>query len=108
MAVDLEHELVGALLAHVGDISQVEDAGRSGLVLSTLGEEQQALAGLAGPGSDGVGNGGLLVLEERGELLGLDSLLAEVEVAFGEAKTPEGEKVRYCLPRATTIEISLT
>lgn len=59
-----------------------------GLVLSALGEEKQTLAGLAGPGSDGVGNAGLLVLVEDGELLALNSLLVEVEEALGETEAP--------------------
>lgn len=58
------------------------------LVLSALGDEEQTLAGLAGPGGDGVGNSGLLVLVELGQLLGLNSLIVEVEETLGEAQAP--------------------
>lgn len=64
LATNLEDELVGALLGDVGDISQAEDTGGGGLVLGTLDEEKQTLAGLGGPGGDGVGDSGLLVLVE--------------------------------------------
>lgn len=67
---------------------EVEDSSGGGLVLGALGEEKQTLAGLAGPGSGGVGNTGLLVLVEDGELLALNSLLVEVEEALGETETP--------------------
>ena len=63
-----------------------------GLVLGALGDEQQTLAGLAGPGSDGVGNGGLLVLVEVDELLSLNSLVVEVEEALGKAQAPENNE----------------
>ena len=67
---------------------QVEDARRSGLVLGALGHEKQTLAGLGGPGSGGVCDGGLLVLVEDRELLSLNRLIAEVEEALREAETP--------------------
>jgi hypothetical protein len=75
---------------------KVEDASGGGLVLSALGEEKETLASLAGPGSDGVGDGGLLVLVENGELLALNSLLAEVEVALGETETPKRTNSLAC------------
>lgn len=62
------------------------------LVLGALSDEQQTLAGLAGPGGDGVGNGGLLVLVEVGKLLSLNSLIVEVEEALGEAQAPVKQK----------------
>lgn len=71
---------------------KVENASGGGLVLGALGEEKQTLAGLAGPGSGGVGDGGLLVLVEDGELLALNGLLVEVEEALGETETPETKK----------------
>lgn len=61
---------------------QVEDASGGSLVLSTLGKEKQALAGLSGPGGSGRSGG------SGGQVLGLDGLLAEVEVALGEAQAP--------------------
>lgn len=107
VAVQLEEELIGALLGNIGNIGlfhvspvpfgaiihpcgtyQADDASGSSLVLSTLGEEEQTLAGLAGPGDDRVGDSGLLVATEDGQLLGLDSIVAEVEEALGEAEAP--------------------
>lgn len=72
---------------------EVENASGGGLVLSALGEEKQALAGLAGPSGGGVGDGGLLVLVEDGELLALNGLLVEVENTLGETETPETKKI---------------
>jgi hypothetical protein len=71
---------------------QVDDVARMSLVLGALGDEQQTLAGLAGPGGDGVGNSGLLVLVEVDELLGLNSLIVEVEEALSEAQAPENNE----------------
>lgn len=71
---------------------QVDDVAGVSLVLSALGDEKQTLAGLAGPGSDGVGNGGLLVLVEAGKLLGLNSLVVEVEETLSKAQAPERNK----------------
>lgn len=108
LAVDLEVQLSGAFLGNVGNISlaselatgatfirlsimftdQVEDTGGGGLVLCALGEEQKTLAGLAGPGGDGVGDGGLLVLVEGRQLLRLNSVVAEVEETLGETEAP--------------------
>jgi hypothetical protein len=69
-------------------IYQTDNASGGSLVLSALGEEEQTLAGLAGPGDDRVGDSGLLVTAEDGELLGLDSIVAEVEETLGEAEAP--------------------
>ena len=85
---NLEVELVGAILGDVGSVSQVEDTGGVGLVLSTLGEEDETLTGLAGPGGNRVGDSRLLVLVEDVEVLALDGLLLEVEETLGEAKAP--------------------
>ncbi|MBZ6375606.1 MAG: hypothetical protein LBE67_11580 [Kocuria palustris] len=71
---------------------EVENASGGGLILSALGEEEQTLAGLAGPSRGGVGNSGLLVLVEDGELLALNSLLVEVEEALGKTEAPEKSK----------------
>lgn len=103
MAVDLEVELV-ALLDDVTDIGlqasvtlhticlqetyQVDNSTRSGLVFGALGQEEQALAGLAGPGGDGVSNGRLLILVEDVELFVGDRLIIEVNKALGEAQAP--------------------
>jgi hypothetical protein len=67
---------------------QREDTSRGGLVLNTLGEEQQTLARLACPSSNGVSNSSLLTLEVVRERLDLDGLLAEVEVALDKTKAP--------------------
>lgn len=67
---------------------QREDTSGGGLVLSALGEEQQTLAGLAGPGGERVRDGGLLSLEVLGEGLDLNGLVVEVEVALDEAEAP--------------------
>lgn len=85
---NLEVELVGAILGDVGSVTKVDDTSGVSLVLSTLGEEGETLAGLAGPGSNGVGDGRLLVLVEDVEVLALDGLLLEVEETLGEAKAP--------------------
>lgn len=60
----------------------------SGLVLGALGQEDETLASLAGPSSDGVGDSRLLILVEDRQLLGLDGLILEVDEALGEAQTP--------------------
>lgn len=67
---------------------QAEDTSGGGLVLSAFGEEEQTLTGLASPGGDRVGNSGLLVLVEDSELLGLDSVILEVEETLGETERP--------------------
>lgn len=67
---------------------QADDSCRSSLVLSTLGDEKETLAGLAGPRDDGVGDSSLLVGAVGAQLLSLNGFIAEVEEALGEAKTP--------------------
>lgn len=105
VAVPLEEEVGDAILGNISDLSlrivlariikscdgvtnQVDDASGVSLVLSALGEEEQALAGLAGPGSGGVGSAQLLVLEVLAELLDLDGVVGEPEVALGETEAP--------------------
>lgn len=75
---------------------QREDTSRGGLVLNTLGEEQQTLARLAGPSSNGVSNSSLLTLEVVRERLDLDGLLAEVEVALDKTKAPVCDPLASC------------
>lgn len=70
---------------------QAENTSGGGLVFSALGEEKETLTGLASPGGNRVGNSGLLVLVEDSELLGLDSIILEVEETLGETERP----VRY-------------
>jgi hypothetical protein len=67
---------------------QVEDDEGSGLVLGVLCAEEQALAGLTGPGGGRVGDGRLLVGKVVPELLDLDGVIAEPEVALGEDEAP--------------------
>lgn len=75
----------------ISNTYQAEDTSGGGLVLSALGEEEQTLTGLASPGGNRVGDSGLLVLVEDSELLGLDSVILEVEETLGETERP----VRY-------------
>ena len=78
VTVELEGELAGAGLLDLLCVGKVERTAWSSLVLAVLVEEEQALAGLAGPGSGGAG--GVLALGEVGlEVRGLDWLLAEPE-----------------------------
>lgn len=111
LAVELEDELVAAVLGDVGDITlqlrvsptplsvlpmtlsrtqtyQVDDTGRVGLVLSAFGKEEKTLASLAGPSSVGVSKAKLFILEVGDELLALDGLFAEPEVSLDKAETP--------------------
>lgn len=67
---------------------QVDDTGGVCLVLSALGEEEEAFAGLAGPGSGWVSEAELLVLEVSRELFNFDSFIAEPEVALSESEAP--------------------
>lgn len=74
---------------------QVEDTGGSGLVFGTLGQEKETLAGLGGPGSSALSSSRALLRNEvRGQVLGLDSILGEVEEALGEAEAPIVNKPR--------------
>ena len=55
VAGNLESELMGRSLLEVGGLVERNDTGRlSAVALALLVEEEEALAGLAGPGSDGV------------------------------------------------------
>ena len=55
VAGDLESELMGRSLLEVGGLVERNDtSGLSAVALTLLVEEEEALAGLAGPGSDGV------------------------------------------------------
>lgn len=67
---------------------QIDDSSRSGLVLGTLCEEEQTLSSLGRPGTGWVRDAVLLVGEVGGQVLHLDSLIAEPEVALGESETP--------------------
>lgn len=68
---------------------QLQDALRGRLLVGVLGEEKQALAGLAGPGDGGVSVLALLATEVAVQaVLGDGSLLAEPEVLLGESETP--------------------
>lgn len=53
-----------------------------------LGEVEQALSGLVGPGGNGVRDLGLLATEVLAELLGRNSLVAEPEILLGENNAP--------------------
>lgn len=55
VAGNLESELVGRGLLEVGGLVEGNDtSGLGAVTLTLLVEEEQALAGLAGPSSDGV------------------------------------------------------
>ena len=55
VAADLESELMGRGLLEVSGLVEGNDtSGLGAVTLTLLVEEEQALAGLAGPGSDGV------------------------------------------------------
>lgn len=79
---------------------QLQDALRGSLLVGVLGEEKQALAGLAGPGDSGVGVLALLAAKVAGEaLLGDGGLLAEPEVLLGEGKAPAMRMLAQHVPR---------
>lgn len=59
------------------------------LLVSVLDEVEEALAGLAGPGSDRVGELGLLAAQVLLQVGGRDGLFAEPEVLLGEAESAE-------------------
>lgn len=61
---------------------QCDGAGGRGLVLALLVEEQQTLSGLAGP------CGEVVVLQQRGHLLGVNGLGAEPEELLGVDEVP--------------------
>jgi hypothetical protein len=58
------------------------------LLSSLLGEEEETLAGVGGPGGVLVGSLGLLATEVAGEVLGLDSVSAEEEELLLEDQAP--------------------
>jgi hypothetical protein len=68
---------------------QSDGASGRGLVLALLAEEEQTLAGLAGPCGD------VVVLEQTRELLGVDSLGAEPEELLGVEEVPS-ERLATC------------
>lgn len=68
---------------------QVDGAVGGGLVLALLGEEKQTLSGLAGPG------GKVVVLQEGGDLLGVNGITAEPEELLGVDEVP-GKDVSDC------------
>jgi hypothetical protein len=99
-ATDLEGELVGRLLLEVGGLVQRKDIGRVCAVgVTLLVEEEQTLASLGGPGSDGVCNIGLLAAEEQVEVLGLDGSIAKPELLLGGDQGPMGDQStsRFCV-----------
>lgn len=82
-------ESVYAAVSSVDELThQVQDTVRVALVLGVLGEVKEALAGLAGPGSSGVGDLGLLATEVVAEVLGGNWLIAKPEVLLRESKLP--------------------
>ena len=58
------------------------------LILSTLGEEQQALSRLCSMGGIGVREVGLLISHVSVEMLVLDRLVAEPEELLGKDQAP--------------------
>lgn len=73
-----------------GTTHQCDGASGRRLVLALLVEEQQTLAGLAGP------CGEVVVLQQRGHLLGVDGLRAEPEELLGVDEVP-GARLVTCL-----------
>lgn len=97
MSLTSDYRAVNNELTNANDDStyQVEDTSGGSLVLGTLGQEKETLAGLGGPGSSALSGGrALLGGEVRGQVLGLDSVLGEVEEALGEAEAPIVNKPR--------------
>ena len=89
VAGDLEGELMGRGLLEVGSVVESNDASRLGAVtLALLVEEEEALAGLAGPGGHGVGDLGLLATEVETQVLRGDSRVVETELLLGESELP--------------------
>lgn len=82
----LENVLRDANRGHV-DAYQVQNTSRSLFLIGVLDEEQQSLAGDAGPSSSRVGDIGLLATKILGEAGGGNGgLLTEPEVLFGETE----------------------
>jgi hypothetical protein len=89
VAGDLKGELVGRGLLEVGGVVESNDASRLGAVtLALLVEEEEALAGLAGVGGDGVRNLGLLATEVETQVLRSDGRVVEPELLLGESELP--------------------
>lgn len=89
VAADVESELVGRGLLEVGGVVESNDTSRLGTVaLALLVEEEKALAGLAGPGGDGVRDLGLLATQVEAEVLGIDGGVVEPELLLGESELP--------------------
>jgi hypothetical protein len=86
---------------------QVEHAGRVGLVLGTLGEEEETLARLRCVGDVVVGDGGLLGLEVFGQGLLLDGLIAVPEELLGEAEAPRWPSALGAKPWRGSVEAYL-
>ena len=89
VAGDLKGELVGGGLLEVGGVVESNDASGLGAVtLALLVEEEKALAGLACPGGDGVGDLGLLATEVETKVLRGDGGIVEPELLLGESELP--------------------
>jgi hypothetical protein len=89
VAGDLKGELVGRGLLEVGGVVESNDASGLGAVtLALLVEEEKALAGLACPGGDGVGDLGLLATEVETKVLRGDGRVVEPELLLGESELP--------------------
>lgn len=76
------------------------------LLVSVLGEEEQTLASLAGPGDDRVGNFRLFATEVLPQVGRVDGLVAEPEVLLGEAECAASSISMPC--RAETANFSLS
>lgn len=66
----------------------MDSAGWGGLVLALLSKEKETLSGLAGPSSE------VVVLQEGGDLLRVNSIRAEPEELLGVEEVP---KERGCI-----------
>jgi len=86
VARDLEGKGDSAVLGEISCVGQVEDTGGVLLLVGVLDEEQQTLAGLAGPGDNRVSDLWLLAAEVLSQVGGLNGLLSEPEVLLGEAE----------------------
>ena len=89
VAGDLESELVGRSLLEVGGLVEGNDtSGLGAVTLTLLVEEEQALAGLAGPGGHGVGDLGLFATQVETKVLRGDGGIVEPELLLGESELP--------------------
>ena len=83
-SVKLEGELMRRLLLQVGGIVEIQHSGGAEAVGVTFPvEEQEAFAGLAGPGNDGVGDLGLLAAHVEVQVLSGDGVIAQPEFLLG-------------------------